>query len=255
MQTNKIIFSVPLKGKKFLNDIEFFIQHLQILDYWNPDILYLSEQDSKYGKELIQKYGGHWFGYTANTLLNHPRAINIAIKAAKEKSLIFNMMADFRLPKDYIIRICEVWKDYEYKQNYIFGPTIRYEIPFNISYPENITQYSKSKWHLNSGGTKLRYQAISKELAMSLGGYDENFIGWGAPDGDIEQRVVMSKLGRIIPDERLIYAHISHDIRSEWNTKESFNKNLQYSKNLSKRGLIANQNRDWGIWDKEAHNV
>lgn len=65
------------------------------------------------------------------------------------------------------------------------------------------------------------------ELLKQLGGWDENFLGWGGEDQDMIERY--SKLGvTLCRVPALVYWHLHHDYNPDWHSPEILTRNRRY---------------------------
>jgi predicted glycosyltransferase involved in capsule biosynthesis len=70
------------------------------------------------------------------------------------------------------------------------------------------------------------------KLLQQLGGWDENFLGWGGEDQDLIERY--SRLGfTLCRVPELVYLHLNHDREPDWYSSEILtrNRSYYYSKN------------------------
>jgi hypothetical protein len=74
-----------------------------------------------------------------------------------------------------------------------------------------------------------------KKTIEELGGWDENYIGWGAEDNDIIYRYLQHTGTMMMQSPDLIFLHLFHDKTSGWNEEFYTQKNLQYY--YSKKGI------------------
>lgn len=88
---------------------------------------------------------------------------------------------------------------------------------------------------------------VYKKELISIGGYDEDFTGWGADDDDIVDRLILNDLNYYYTDAKII--HLYH--KKQYN-RENKNNDKDYLHNLKlfrerKGKIIRNENREWGV--------
>jgi len=86
---------------------------------------------------------------------------------------------------------------------------------------------SALKKHLTSHEKFGVLPLFRTEELKKIGGWDENFVGWGGEDQDIIQRYC--NLGYTlcrVPD--LLYLHLHHNHNQDWYSPEIINKNREY---------------------------
>jgi predicted glycosyltransferase involved in capsule biosynthesis len=88
-----------------------------------------------------------------------------------------------------------------------------------------------------------------KSEYMSIGGYDEDFTGYGADDNDLIFRLMYSGLKYYFTNSKII--HLYHGERCDSkmhpeNSSWAYNYNLFTTRKKEKR-IIRNQNKEWGI--------
>ena len=86
-----------------------------------------------------------------------------------------------------------------------------------------------------------------KQELLKIGGYDEDFTGWGADDDDIVERLVLNGLNYHYTNAKII--HLYH--KKQYDRKNKIN-NKEYLHNLElykkRKGTIKrNQGKEWGI--------
>ncbi|WP_204105308.1 MULTISPECIES: galactosyltransferase-related protein [Spirulina sp. CCY15215] len=88
---------------------------------------------------------------------------------------------------------------------------------------------------------------FQRDRLLEIGGWDENFLGWGGEDQDIIERYLAD--GRYFcRSPELIYLHLFHEKIEQWNETEIIAKNRQYY--YQKRRILdillnqQNENRD-----------
>ncbi|MBE9222154.1 hypothetical protein IQ215_05535 [Cyanobacterium stanieri LEGE 03274] len=88
-------------------------------------------------------------------------------------------------------------------------------------------QPSALKKHLTSHERFGVLPLFRTEELQKIGGWDENFIGWGGEDQDIIQRYCNEgyHLCRV-PD--LVYLHLNHHHNPDWYSPDIVNKNREY---------------------------
>ena len=83
-------------------------------------------------------------------------------------------------------------------------------------------------------------QAFRKEFVAELGGYDEDFLGWGYLDSDLEQRCERAGWSLAMINTFTSIAHQGHEGPAD----EEGNQRLA----AEKKGLdpVRNRGREWG---------
>lgn len=77
---------------------------------------------------------------------------------------------------------------------------------------------------------------IPSRLFDELGGVDEQYVGWGADDQDLIERVCDSGL-RLIRSYDLLYFHLPHGYGPDWATPEQVTANRQRFRQIHKPGV------------------
>ncbi len=68
---------------------------------------------------------------------------------------------------------------------------------------------------------------FQRDRLLEIGGWDENFLGWGGEDQDIIERYLAD--GRYFcRSPELIYLHLFHEKTEQWNETETIARNRQY---------------------------
>lgn len=88
---------------------------------------------------------------------------------------------------------------------------------------------------------------IYKKELIEIGGYDEDFTGWGADDDDLVNRLKLNGLKHIYTGAKII--HLYHDKQYD---RENKDHSPEYQHNLKlfkerKNQIIRNKNREWGV--------
>lgn len=141
------------------------------------------------------------------------RALNIGIKAATS-DVVVSLDTDCIVPIDsiyacqeallngatvawpyngYFIDVAEPLRGQITKNQFNYGDILKrldgnYKLPLTGVYKEFLARCTSSD-HLGTGGIVM----FNRNLFLSIGGYNENFIGWGCEDNEIVTRV--DKLG------------------------------------------------------------
>lgn len=88
-------------------------------------------------------------------------------------------------------------------------------------------QPSALKKHLTSHEKFGVLPLFRTEELHKIGGWDENFVGWGGEDQDIIQRYCQEGYNLCrVPD--LVYLHLNHQHNSDWYSPKIINKNREY---------------------------
>ncbi|WP_066347673.1 galactosyltransferase-related protein [Geminocystis sp. NIES-3708] len=66
------------------------------------------------------------------------------------------------------------------------------------------------------------------EKIIKIGGWDENFIGWGGEDQDLIQRYCFADNLSICKVPELLYLHLAHDYQLDWYSSEIITQNRNY---------------------------
>lgn len=66
------------------------------------------------------------------------------------------------------------------------------------------------------------------EKLIKIGGWDENFLGWGGEDQDLIQRYSLAYNLTMCKVPKLLYLHIAHDYQCHWYSSEIITKNRNY---------------------------
>lgn len=119
-----------------------------------------------------------------------------------------------------------------------------YRLMSDLSVADTYTDLKSSKLSVgneNSVSATLKYlnkkerfgvvPTFKKETLLSIGGWDENYRGWGGEDQDIIDRYLMTdKKLCLLPD--LLYYHLHHAEDKNWCEREhrDKNRNIFYSK-------------------------
>ena len=87
---------------------------------------------------------------------------------------------------------------------------------------------------------------VYKQEFLDIGGYDEDFTGWGADDDDLVNRLQLNGLTYKYTEAKII--HLYHGKQYDRGNKN----NKEYQHNLKlfqerKNKIIRNENREWGV--------
>jgi glycosyltransferase involved in cell wall biosynthesis len=80
--------------------------------------------------------------------------------------------------------------------------------------------------------------SVSRAEFMTIGGYDEDFIGKGFEDADLVERLQLNGCSYYQTDAKTV--HLNHGFHKE---ADIFNSDLYYARKCK---IIRNENREWG---------
>lgn len=115
----------------------------------------------------------------------------------------------------------------------LIGSNLDEEIERATIAPEDLPTALKK--HLTSFEKFGVLPMFETELLQQLGGWDENFLGWGGEDQDLIERY--SRLGfTLCRVPELVYLHLHHGYEPDWHSPDILtrNRSYYYDKNQSK---------------------
>lgn len=183
-------------------------------------------------------------------IFHKSRAINIGIKNTRTKFLcITDVDQVFQANFFYAVKSV-LEKD---NSSFVMCPTFFLkQLPKNIT-PLNIREnYKKLLTLAKKSGVAPHgdgcCNGLLTSVALSIGGYDENYIGYGAEDSDFALRSIMFGNKKVWLHKLTTMVHLPHEKKGDYYKKDVFmkNKNLFFSK-VKSRDIVANKNKPWGM--------
>jgi hypothetical protein len=95
---------------------------------------------------------------------------------------------------------------------------------------------------------------IERSTFLALGGYDEEFLGWGYADQDLLRRLFLAGVHQRDLTAEVKIWHQHHDYSGDWKSKRLSQLNRKRLYDAVASGVrIANDRNPWGLWGRIAN--
>lgn len=197
----------------------------QLVEFIDPDIRYIYTHEK-----------GIWC---------NAKARNIGVLAAKSKLICF-VNPDGLFGQNLLKEILKIHESYP-KGALVQGR--RYDLTTELT--KNILNgkfdadlrsiFQMAQYRLHRISAEGDCQSFPKETYIAIGGYDEDYNGWGADDNDFSERIVRFGLPKVWLNHnkcRLLHLHHRRDYTNKHQNKQLFFKR--------KGQIIRNVGKEWG---------
>lgn len=181
-------------------------------------------------------------------LFHKARAINIGIKAVKTKYLCITDADQIFRPDFFGV----VHKLLQRNEKFFVMCKTWFLKKHPACKPEEVHSYFGSLLELAKKQTVKFHgdgccNGLLTKHMLSLGGYDERYIGYGAEDSDLAFRTSLIGLKKVWVDKKTDIIHMPHPKSGVYYDKSFFDKNkLMYKQQLIEKKIKAN-GKNWGL--------
>jgi len=177
------------------------------------------------------------------------RAVNIGLTKVKTKYVCFTDTDQVFGPNTFgvISSMCSLYPNpFMYSSTYFIKSAIPEGVtPENVSvkYPELLELAKLESTPYGDGCLHV----VKTKYAKAIGGYEEQFLGWGPEDSDFRRMAKANKLKFVDITKRVTMIHLPHAKSGQYYSKELYEKNLLLYKNRRKaHAARANSGIAWG---------
>jgi GT2 family glycosyltransferase len=184
-------------------------------------------------------------------IFHKTRALNIGIKAATTKYVCLTD-ADQVFQSNFFL---EVYKAVQVPQTFVMCSTLFLDrLPGSDLCAKNYSDFVYNNLvMLAKQSKKIPHgegccHGVEREWLLSVGGHDEQYIGWGFEDKDLHLRALHAGLQEVRINKTTTMVHLPHERENKY-----FNKQFRLANEArfdSKRHtmvLTANANQEWGM--------
>lgn len=232
---------IPIHGKHFLNQLLTCIHYIRTQNLASYEII-IVEEDSKKSfsnLKLNKGYEKHLFMQSEQPFCK-AKCFNYGISRARY-SKICGLDCDMIIPPNFL-RFGEIVLS-DHDAAFPAG-----NIYYSDDYPDNKYEF---KWNGNKWTEKAKFKFhggcffINKEKYEEIGGFNENFVGYGSEDTEFHNRV-MDSCDKVYQGTYFSLLHMYHDEphkkdKTIWNKNKFILNNLE-SKNIKTRVMRARSN-------------
>ncbi|MBP0016934.1 MAG: hypothetical protein J7647_05170 [Cyanobacteria bacterium SBLK] len=245
--TLSLLITYRQREEHLRTQLRWFEKQIQLGLLENIEVLIVEcdRVSSQWIQDELQNPHFHYFYYPCDGIFPKTKALNFALKYAIGKLVtpfdvdlipwedtLFRHLEMAQLNPKLLISGYRVMLDRE-SVNFADLET---EVKQAAIAPEDApTALWKQLLHRERFGVLPFFQ---RDRLLEIGGWDENFLGWGGEDQDIIERYLAD--GRYFcRSPELIYLHLFHEKTQQWNETEVIDKNRQYY--YQKRQFITKQ--------------
>lgn len=216
--------------------LRWFEEQIQLGFFENIEVL-IVECDcrpSQWIKNELTNPNFHYFHYSCDGIFPKTKVLNFALKYAKGK-LVTPFDVDLIPWENTFLRHLEMA---QLNPNLLISG---YRVMLDrdtVNFTDLATEVKRAAIAPEDKSTALWKQLLHRERfgvlpffqrdrLLAIGGWDENFLGWGGEDQDVIERYLAD--GRYFcRSPELIYLHLFHEKIKRWNETEIIEKNRQY---------------------------
>ncbi|MEM9543911.1 MAG: glycosyltransferase family 2 protein [Cyanobacteria bacterium P01_E01_bin.42] len=215
---------------------QWFGEQIKVGLFENIEVLIVEcdRSPSQWIQETLTEPNFRYFYYPCDGIFPKTKALNFALKYAKGK-LVTPFDVDLIPWENTLLRHLEIA---QLNPKLLISGYRVMLVRKTVNFAEMKTEIEDAAIAPEDKPTALWKQLLHRERfgvlpffqrdrLREIGGWDENFLGWGGEDQDILERYLAD--GRYFcRSPELIYLHLFHEKKEQWNETEIIEKNRQY---------------------------
>lgn len=172
--------------------------------------------------------------------------MNMAAKASNGDILIlFN--SDLLAPDDFVIRMTAAAIKDPLAVTAAASPRVNRRGKYQPNWLNDSKRMQDASGDPSLPSFFMIATSMTKALYMSVGGFDEDFVGYGYEDWDLGYRLTRAG-GKYVTVDEIVCEHMHHE-KQRWNWEGN---SARWKEKLAAMragtvGIVANKDREWGV--------